>query len=738
MNLDDATRDTATAEEIHKAERADIATELMQLRDQFDQFEARLAEAVIARETKLDTPLDGADEEEDDDEGGIPPAPEQEGEEEERVDGEPVAAGFDALGNWHDPGNGQFATPGWSTAKALVVNALMKALLPDWVRANPGRIGIARILNPRRAHIDVTPGDRVQIHDLNQQWAVVKPYEAAEETGEQHARAWRVKWEALERADVRPEEMDSDGLPLNPPNTPFQAPEPITKLGKGDTVDDLPVGAVIDVYENPETSRWGEQNARFQGTFTKAPDGSWQNGERSVGDSTFTNPSSLFQAAGISDAELNAALSEGSEFEVAKTRPAIGESVDFYEPSVREALPVGTSVEVDGVAWTKDSKGNWVSESGAIYSEDTAASEMLETMENPPPPAKVVQTPIPDTPDIVPLMPNVMLGEVEDVDYPDPDADPDARMFEAPVMQFRPGDEDVPAPIIAALKSRSDHHVLHIGERKIGEWESEEPPSKQTLYRQINMNGWRVRSTNEDDSFTLVPAAPAQRARTAGLDGEWLVARDNYLSRKGIHQGDVVRVRYRDAETGVVEVYDGDEVVETEIKWDRFDHSPPPQKAARQVTPTAKPNTTRAAQGRGLEAMQRARVAGCAHAKVADNFLNRHGIAAGDVVPVRYIDKEHAAVDSPDGREIHANWARFKDADPAEMLGEFTEPGGVEDLVLGMTFVVYDPTTNTKTPPMVHNANNTYSPLGQPDTQFEWNDALVASMTILTEKETDD
>ena len=325
----------------------------------------------------------------------------------------------------------------------------------------------------------------------------------------------------------------------------------------------------------------------------------------------------------------------------------------------------------------------------------------------------------------------------------EPDSDEDdeekatvAAALAAPTRTYRPGDNDPNATVVASMISSDDQHALFINDVKVGEWVN--PPTKQAIYRQINANGWRVRGAQDDNTFPLSPAAPAQRARTAGLDGDWLVARDNYMSRKGIHQGDAVRVRYRDADTGIIEVLDGDEVTETEIKWDRFDTTPPSPSTPRQATPTVRRNRTRAAKGRGLETANRTRVAGCSHAKVADDFLKRHGIESGSVVPVTYGDDDHALVPTPDGRTIQANWSRFTDEEPTADVGAFRQPTPLDQLTSGMIFVVYDPQSNYVTPPMVHNADNTYSPLGTPSTSYPWDTALVASMTILTESNTDD
>ena len=72
--------------------------------------------------------------------------------------------GFDDLGNWHDPGSGEFAKKGTSTAKALVEN-LFRKLLADSKRKD----GTDAVMLEAIPSIDLHPGDHVSAkwHDGN-------------------------------------------------------------------------------------------------------------------------------------------------------------------------------------------------------------------------------------------------------------------------------------------------------------------------------------------------------------------------------------------------------------------------------------------------------------------------------------------------------------------------------------------------------------------------------------------
>jgi len=150
-------------------------------------------------------------------------------------------------------------------------------------------------------------------------------------------------------------------------------------------------------------------------------------------------------------------------------------------------------------------------------------------------------------------------------------------------------------------------------------------------------------------------------------DGDWLVARDNYLSRLGIGKGQAVRVRFGDDQHGIIDVFDTEgRRSEYRVKWGRFADFAADDTHARIDRPQQRGNTTATKVGVGALTATRLKEAGDqgGPAQVADGYLARYGIAKGDIVHVRYSDDRSALVTTGDGREIKAAWARFTDNVP--------------------------------------------------------------------------
>lgn len=78
----------------------------------------------------------------------------------------PVTAGFDAGGDWHDPGNGKFAKPGWSTAKALVMRAVRGLDLADALRDDRDGAFLRLRADAPRAAADALGGRHNVFHGL--------------------------------------------------------------------------------------------------------------------------------------------------------------------------------------------------------------------------------------------------------------------------------------------------------------------------------------------------------------------------------------------------------------------------------------------------------------------------------------------------------------------------------------------------------------------------------------------
>ena len=172
----------------------------------------------------------------------------------------------------------------------------------------------------------------------------------------------------------------------------------------------------------------------------------------------------------------------------------------------------------------------------------------------------------------------------------------------------------------------------------------------------------RNRLPDGNDSIDM---PPFERARTAPDQTAWVVAKDNYLSRVGVKQGQAVQVRFVDDKTGEITVLDGGTTRPQTVKWERFTNDAPGD-ASKVETPEVSGNTAVAAKAEAA-AVTAARVQAAgdtgAPVEVADNYLKRYGINPGDVVTVSYLDEKNA-VFNHDGRQIKAGWARFTNRTP--------------------------------------------------------------------------
>ncbi len=149
-------------------------------------------------------------------------------------------------------------------------------------------------------------------------------------------------------------------------------------------------------------------------------------------------------------------------------------------------------------------------------------------------------------------------------------------------------------------------------------------------------------------------------------DGEWVVARDNYLSRVGVKRGQAVRVKYLDDTYGAIDVKDGDKQTTYKVKWTRFVNHAPTGNEPRVDSPEFTGNTTRAKIGHGQATAQRIQALGetGGPVEVHDAYLSRYGISKGDIVTAHYVDDQTAKITTTDGAEITASWSRFTDGTP--------------------------------------------------------------------------
>ena len=266
--------------------------------------------------------------------------------------------------------------------------------------------------------------------------------------------------------------------------------------------------------------------------------------------------------------------------------------------------------------------------------------------------------------------------------------------------------------------------------------------------------GWRVVAQESgdgeyDNMFTIRPLPPVDRCKTAAAGspavarGQWLIAKDNYLSRIGVKAGEAVQVRYQDDENGIIDVDVDGEVRPYPVKWDRFIDATITDDTALITNPKRHANVTKAASGAGVLAERRVRAAGVGHAIVADGYLTRYGVAAGAVVPVTWVDETTAMVAAPSGQTIRAAWSRFTDTDPATVtLEAMTVVNGTEfeTLPVGARFGVEAlgstvQTADGRVAALVKSSATGYTVAGDPVVEHEWNTTIAAHLRLLVEKD---
>ena len=185
------------------------------------------------------------------------------------TDASPRVAGFDANNVWHDPGNGQFAKPGWSTAKAVALSLIHS--LADLARDNPD--GIDTQAKGGLESVGIPDGSRVKARWLSDTHATV-----TDPTGRQR----RVPWAML--AEVSPSESSQHtehGLrDLVPPPPAPSAPVAGNGLhGNHTTGESSPepsepevVGFEVGQFIEPSETTALAANARFKVWWTEIGD----------------------------------------------------------------------------------------------------------------------------------------------------------------------------------------------------------------------------------------------------------------------------------------------------------------------------------------------------------------------------------------------------------------------------------------------------------------------------------
>ena len=113
------------------------------------------------------------------------------------VETAPVVAGFDAGGDWHDDGNGRFAKPGWSSAKALAIRAVRGAFALGQAKDNPDGVWLKSADN-YLSRVGVNNGQAVKVRYDNDEYGLI---DAVHPDGT--TKPVRVKWERF--ADELPD-----------------------------------------------------------------------------------------------------------------------------------------------------------------------------------------------------------------------------------------------------------------------------------------------------------------------------------------------------------------------------------------------------------------------------------------------------------------------------------------------------------------------------------------------------
>lgn len=105
------------------------------------------------------------------------------------IDVSPRVAGFDANNVWHDPGNGRFAKPGWSTAKGIALSLIHS--LADLARDNPDGID-ARAKGDSLRSLGIPTGGTVRARYVDATYATI------DVTSNGRTRRHKVKWDTLD------------------------------------------------------------------------------------------------------------------------------------------------------------------------------------------------------------------------------------------------------------------------------------------------------------------------------------------------------------------------------------------------------------------------------------------------------------------------------------------------------------------------------------------------------------
>lgn len=295
--------------------------------------------------------------------------------------------------------------------------------------------------------------------------------------------------------------------------------------------------------------------------------------------------------------------------------------------------------------------------------------------------------------------------------------------------------------------------VLLIDNEPAAVWVEGVAPTVAEVAEVVEYQGWRV-VTSEGDGydnlFSLDPAPPAERCRVAAMahaPAQWLVAKDNYLSRIGVQAGCAVMVRHDSDQHGIIDVDQDGTLTPYPVRWDRFSNDPPGATTTLITTPRYVGNTTKAKAGAGAATEERVRVAGVGHAIIADNYLARHApeLVAGTVVPVSWVDASTAILESPGGQTIRASWSRFADEDPSAFtMDEMSVIGGNEfaALPVGTRFGVEAlgaplSTNEGRVAALVKTGDTGYTIAGDPAVEHEWDANVGAHLRLLVEKTKD-
>lgn len=98
----------------------------------------------------------------------------------------PIVAGFDAGGDWHDGGNGKYAKPGWSSAKALAIRAVRGAFaLAQAQEAGDDGVDL-EAADDYLSRLGVAKGAAVRVRYVDEKYGLITP---------EGGRPVKVKWE---------------------------------------------------------------------------------------------------------------------------------------------------------------------------------------------------------------------------------------------------------------------------------------------------------------------------------------------------------------------------------------------------------------------------------------------------------------------------------------------------------------------------------------------------------------